>query len=272
MPMTRPFRFGVTNSRVGDLATWTRAAQHAERLGYATFLVPDTVNTAAPFAVLAAAAAATKTLHVGTWVVCEPLRRPELLAWEASTLHELLADRFELGLGAGRPGAEHDAAALGEPFGTPRERVKRLEASIDLLRRRVPGQALLVAASGPRLLAYAGRTADSVALGWPPDTDVAAAYERVAAVSRGAHGRAEHPELAAGLVAVGDVGVPYLMHQGTGPRLLAAHNAVSVVTGSPRAMADQLLRRRDALGVSYVTVPTEAMDAFAPVVELLAGR
>ena len=80
------------------------------------------------------------------------------------------------------------------------------------------------------------------------------------------------PELAAGLVAVGDVGVPYLRDLGLDPRRLADQDAVTVVHGTPQQMADQLLRRRDALGISYVTVPAETIDAFAPVVELLADR
>jgi hypothetical protein len=37
-------------------------------------------------------------------------------------------------------------------------------------------------------------------------------------------------------------------------------------------MADELHRRRDSLGISYLTVPAEAMERFAPVVERLAGR
>ncbi len=267
----RPFRFGVTNSTVGDVRTWTASARRAEVLGYATFLLPDTVRTAAPLPALAAAAAATESLHVGTWVICEPLRGPELLVWETRTMRELYGDRFELGLGAGRPGAEHDAAALSEPFGTPGARIGRLVTTVHLLRERDPGLRILLAASGPRMLALAGRSADSVALGWPPDTDVATAYRSVAAVTAAAQESGNEPELAMGLIAVGDIGAAHLARLGTDAQRLAAHGAVSVVSGTPRQMADQLLRRRDALGVSYVSVPSETVEAFAPVLDLLAG-
>jgi hypothetical protein len=36
-------------------------------------------------------------------------------------------------------------------------------------------------------------------------------------------------------------------------------------------VCDELLRRRDAYGISYVTVGGDARDAFAPVVARLAG-
>ena len=42
--------------------------------------------------------------------------------------------------------------------------------------------------------------------------------------------------------------------------------------GTPRQMADELLRRRDELGVSYVAVGEAFVETFAPVAELLAGR
>ncbi len=269
---TRPFRFGVTHGRVGDLSTWTAAARRTEELGYASLLLPDTVHTAAPFPALTAAAAVTRTLHVGTWVVCEPLRTPGSLAWEVHSMRALCGDRFELGLGAGRPGAERDAAALGVPFGSPGERITRLTSTLTLLREQAPDLSILLAASGPRLLALAGRLADTVALGWAPDADASTAAAQIEVVVTAARARDESPELAAGLVAVGDVGVPYLRTLGVDPRRLANKDAVTVVHGTPHHMADQLLRRRETLGISYVTVPAEAIEAFAPVLALLADR
>ena len=44
------------------------------------------------------------------------------------------------------------------------------------------------------------------------------------------------------------------------------------VSGDATAMSEQLLERRDRLGVSYVTVAHDQMDAFAPVVARLAGK
>lgn len=273
------FRFGVTTGGPTDLASWTESARRVESQGYATLLVPDTLNTLAPLPALAAAAAVTTSLHIGTWVLCEPLRAPRLVAWEAASMDRLSGGRFELGLGAGRPGAEHDAALLGVPWGTAGERVDRLGASVSEIRRlldagepgfptathRVP---LLIAASGPRLLAYAARHADIIALGWPPTTtedDALRVIDRVRAASE------RDVELACGLIAVGDEEHPWLQRLGVDAAGLAASGAVTVVSGTPQAMADTLRRRRDRLGLSYLTVPVQSADAFAPVVELLTG-
>jgi probable F420-dependent oxidoreductase len=268
----RLFRFGLTNGFVRDMATWTAAARQAESLGYSTFLLPDTLRTPAPLPALAAAAAATETLHIGTWVLCDPLRNPRLLAWEATSLQTMCGGRFELGIGAGRPDAEDDCAELGVPFGTPGERIARLADTLDLLRERLPDTPLMVAASGPKLLARAARTADIVAFGWPPTTDVAGARERTDTVHAAAGDRADDIELATGLIAVGDGEQPWLARLGTDARTLAETGAVTVLTGTPGEMADELQRRRDQLGLSYITVPANAAEQFAPVVAELAGR
>jgi probable F420-dependent oxidoreductase len=273
------FRFGVVGSpparggtSAGEMATWTTTARRAESLGYATLLVPDTLRTAAPLPTLAAAAAATETLHVGTWVLCDPLRNPRLLAWEAASLQTLCDGRFELGIGAGRPDAEADCLELGLPFGSPGERVDRLTATVALLREQLTDTPLMLAASGPRLLALAGRTADIVVFGWAPTTGVDEAKPRIAAVREAAGDRADDVELATGLIAVGEGEQPWLVRMGLDARTLADSGAVTVLVGTPREMADALQQRRDELGISYLTVPTNAMDEFAPVVAELAGR
>lgn len=129
------FRFGVTTGGATALAEWTATARRVEAQGYATLLVPDTLSTMAPLPALAAAAAVTSTLHVGTWVLCDPLRNPRQVAWEAASLDRLTGGRFELGLGAGRPGAENDAERLNVAWPTPSARVDRLAGSVAEIRR-----------------------------------------------------------------------------------------------------------------------------------------
>ena len=216
------FRFGLINAIVGDLAAWTLAARRAESLGYSTFLVPDTTRTPAPLPALAAAAAVTTSLRVGSWVLCDPLRNPRMLAWEAATLQALCGGRFELGIGAGRPDAANDCAALGLPFGSPAERIARLGETVLLLREKLPDTRLLVAASGPKLLTLAAQTADIVAFGWPPATDEVAARARIDLVRSVAGERADDLELATGLIAVGQGDQPWLARIGTDARTLAA--------------------------------------------------
>lgn len=66
----RPFRFGLVAGQTRSGEAWLATARRAEALGYSTLLVPDTLgHTLAPFPALAAAAAATRTLRVGPYVL-----------------------------------------------------------------------------------------------------------------------------------------------------------------------------------------------------------
>ena len=99
-----PFRFGVVAAQARSGEEWAEKARRVESLGYATLVIPDNIQyTLAPLLALAAAAAATHTLRVGTYVLANDYRNPVMLAKEAATLDLLSGGRFELGIGAGRP-------------------------------------------------------------------------------------------------------------------------------------------------------------------------
>ncbi len=90
--MVRPFRFGINVRTAGSAAEWADKARKVERLGYSVLLVPDHLaELLAPFPALAAAAAATTRLRVGTGVLNNDLRHPLLTAREAATL-DVLSD------------------------------------------------------------------------------------------------------------------------------------------------------------------------------------
>ncbi|MGI5288185.1 LLM class flavin-dependent oxidoreductase [Nonomuraea polychroma] len=253
------FRFGAVAGHAPDAGAWTRLARRAEDLGYTTLLVPDTLGTLSPFAACAAAAAVTTTLSVGTYVLSIANRTPRAVAWEATTLQTLTGGRFELGLGAGRPDAERDATELGVRFGTPSERIERLAQTIDAV-KDVP---ILVAASGTRLLRLAAAKADTVALGVPPHATEAQVAAKLDELYELAGDRFHDLELGMNLAAAG----------AEPPAWLGSLDATAtgVLQGTPDEMADILRRRRDRLGVSYVSVNAQCLDAFAPVVERLAG-
>ena len=98
----RPFRFGVVTGQSRSAEEWIAKARRAESLGFSSFLIPDTLGqTFAPFPALAMAAAATHSLHLGTYVLANDQRNPVLVARECATLDFLSGGRFELGLGAG---------------------------------------------------------------------------------------------------------------------------------------------------------------------------
>ncbi|MEU4575880.1 LLM class flavin-dependent oxidoreductase [Nonomuraea sp. NPDC023979] len=254
------FRFGVVAGRSPD---WAGLARRAESLGYSTLLVPDTLGTLAPFAACAAAATATTTLRVGTYVLCAPLRHPQAVAWEAATLRELSGGRFELGLGAGRAHAEADAARLGLSFGTPGQRIEQVAATADAV-EDVP---VLIAAAGSRLLRIAAARAATVAVALPPNGTEAQLAARLDELYELAGDRFDDLELNVNVAAVGEE-LPAWLTARFGP---PGDDAVGALPGGPGQIVETLTRRRDKLGVSYVTVPADRIDAFAPVVERLAG-
>ncbi|HEY4017697.1 MAG TPA: LLM class flavin-dependent oxidoreductase, partial [Pseudonocardiaceae bacterium] len=133
-------------------------ARQVEDVGFNTLLMPDTVNVAAPFSALAAAAAVTTELRLGTFVLAAPLRPAAAIAWETASLDRLSDGRFELGLGAGRPDAAREAELFGLPFGTPGERVDRVADAVRALGDDRPR--IMIAAAGKRMLGLAGREAD----------------------------------------------------------------------------------------------------------------
>src|SRR5919197_91936 len=141
MDKLRPFRFGVVaaSARSGD--EWASKARRAEALGYASLVVPDGLNySLAPLPALAAAAAATRSLRVGTYVLANDFRNPVLLAKEVGTLDLLTGGRFELGLGAGRPAAAAENRMLGIAFDPGAVRVSRLAEALTILKALLAGQ------------------------------------------------------------------------------------------------------------------------------------
>ncbi|SDL22314.1 probable F420-dependent oxidoreductase, MSMEG_2516 family [Nocardioides sp. YR527] len=293
-PETRPFRFGVVAAQAPTGAAWSDLAHRVESAGYDTLVMPDNVSFGhAVFPALAAAAAVTTRLHVGTYVLANDFRHPVQVAKESATLSVLAGGRFELGLGAGRPDSARENAMLGLGFDPPGVRVDRLVESIGIIKRLLAGETvtvdgphhraveasvlpygtepqqvpILIAGGGPRMLRIAGEHADVAALGIPfsaEEPEALAAIDHVRSADRPA------PELNMNLMAVGET-VPRYLAGRLDPAALAAKGAVGVVTGSAEEMADQLRERRERLGVSYVLVGDELMEAFAPVVGVLAG-
>jgi alkanesulfonate monooxygenase SsuD/methylene tetrahydromethanopterin reductase-like flavin-dependent oxidoreductase (luciferase family) len=134
---------------------------------------------------LAAAAAVTSRVRLGTLVTSPNFREPVLLAKDVMTLDDISAGRFRLGIGAG--GSGFDAEALGGTPWTPAERAGHFAEFVELLdlllrqpattwkgshyaaveARAVPGSVqqprvpFTLAATGPRGLALAARFADT---------------------------------------------------------------------------------------------------------------
>jgi alkanesulfonate monooxygenase SsuD/methylene tetrahydromethanopterin reductase-like flavin-dependent oxidoreductase (luciferase family) len=266
---TTPLRFGLV-ALPRDAASWRETSRRVERLGFDSLLVPDNLHATGATLACTAAATATTTLTVGPYVVATPLRTPGLVAAEAAGLHQLAGGRVEFGVGAGRPDAAEEARQLGLDFGTPVARIAHLERTIEAVRERTPEVRITVAASGPRTLALAGRTADVVALGASPYASVDELARMADAVLGAAGDRADSVLLNLNLSAVGDE-VPLWMAQKMGitvQRLVEADSA-SYLRGSPDDMAQTLVDRRERTGISYVCAGVDHAEDLAPVVELL---
>ncbi|GAA1981104.1 LLM class flavin-dependent oxidoreductase [Microbacterium pumilum] len=269
MTTRHPFRFGAVAAVRGPATLWADTARQLEHDGYSTLLVPDTLWTPSPFLVLTAAAAATTTLRLGTWVIAAPLRRPAEVVRETKTLQELSAGRFELGIGAGRPGGERDAEALGVLWGRGGERVTQVEATLTAVRTGVdPAPAIVIAGNGDRMLGIAGRFATTLALPSPPTADMAA----ITVQTDRARSIAGDLELALQITGVGDDIPEWLRRQmGLTPDGLRDAGAAAMLSGDVGRDADALERLRDQTGVSYFTVPGDLAGRLATLVERLAG-
>ncbi|MGH6657413.1 MAG: TIGR03621 family F420-dependent LLM class oxidoreductase [Actinocrinis sp.] len=282
---SHPFRFGVVAALPPQNQTWAEQARSLETAGYSSLLVPDTLNTYATFPALAAAAAVTSTLRLGTYVLAVPNHRPARIAHEAVTLDAMSGGRLELGLGVGRPDAAREADALGVAFGSGAERLSLLRETIQAVLDRcaasagplrpvqLPHPPIMLAGAGAKLLRLAAQHADIVAFGMPaPSTedDLAA---KSAELREYAGARFDDLELAFNITVVGGEPAPWLKHViGMDPLELLKNGAATAVDGTPRQMADTLLARRERTGVSYVQVSAMFAEKFAPVVDLLAGR
>jgi probable F420-dependent oxidoreductase len=269
----RTFRFGVVASPQGDGALWRSLAQRVENLGYDTILMPDNLQLLSPIPALAVAASVTTKLRVGTFVLASPLRPPRSASWEAHSLSVLTDGRFELGIGTGLPSMKAPAESLGLPFGSTSERLARVTETIDHLReldgeRHTP---VMVAAGGPKARAVAAAKADIITLAAGP----LATREEVAATAaevRETTGDRD-VEFSMNIFVVGEE-VPPAIRQfiGADAATLVEHDSLAMVRGKPRQIADELERRREAFGVSYISVNGAFSEQLAPVVELLAGR
>jgi probable F420-dependent oxidoreductase len=294
----RRFRFGMVAGYAGSLADWTTQAKWVEDAGYDVLLSPDTPNVASPWSALAAAAAVTTNLRLGTFVLATPTRTPGLIAWETGSLDRMSGGRFELGLGAGRPDAAAEAELLGAAWGSPGQRVRQVEETTTHIKRlfaeataaaqaaaypgadkyirpvQQPCPPIMIAGGGNKLLGVAARQADIVAIGAGGNTGEDDIANRVAVVREQAADRFDDLELSVNIWKAGDSVVPPWMGRAFGLDVSTAvdNQAVAVLNGSPDEIADVLLRRRDQLGISYITVNQIAMQAFAPVIERLAGK
>jgi probable F420-dependent oxidoreductase len=302
MGAERPFRFGVSVRTAGSGEEWARKARRAEELGFSTFLVADHFgNQLATTPALAAAAAATSRIRIGSLVYSNDFRHPAVVAKEAATLDLLSGGRFELGLGAGWMRSEYRRTGI--PFEAADTRLERLAESVTIIKRLLAGgpvsfagrhyaveeleakprpvqrprPPILIGGSRPQLLELAAQEADIVNLAARSDgrdigpADLAAKASRV---WEAAAGREIELSILVFRVRVGgdrSAAVAELADELSVPAE-GLTDSPHVLVGSEDEIAELLLERRERHGISYVVVFEGAMEPLAPIVARLSGR
>jgi probable F420-dependent oxidoreductase len=313
----RGFRFGVVGESIRTAGQLVATARRAEDLGYATLLLRDHVVPAsfgdqlAPLVALTAAAAATRTLRVGTLVLDNDFRHPVMLAKEAATLDVVSGGRLELGIGAGWLAEEYERAGLTfDPAGV---RVDRLAESLRILRglfaglpltyagthysvsgltgfplpAQRPHPPILVGAGSRRMLGIAGSEADIVGIlpralpnGTISDDLSERSPEGIARkvdwVRAGAGDRLAEVELSMMIsVTVTDdhraAAAIVAAERGWPGAADQVLDMPSQFIGSVDRIAGLMHERRERYGFTYFVVADGDMDALAPVVARLAG-
>jgi probable F420-dependent oxidoreductase len=302
----------ATAQRTEDLGYSTlHLADHYIGPGPAIKATNHPVQSIAAVPAMAVAAEATTTLRIGCRVLCVDYHHPVVLAKELATLDLLSEGRIEAGLGAGWLAGEYEAmgipfATAGERIEHLAAVVDLLHAcfaegevkfdqagvfaeGFEAVPKPVQpgGPPIMIGGGSPKVLRLAGAKADIVSINFnnssgkigplgvgsstADHTATKIDWVREAAGDRFA--RLEL-EIAAYFTSVteriDDALAPLSAAFGLPAEQLARHPHVLI--GPVDAICDELERRRDSYGISYVTVPESASGAFAPVVARLAGR
>jgi probable F420-dependent oxidoreductase len=294
----------MENQASGTTTRWRDVlamAKRAEAVGFDSLWLPDHLivqwgwEGSEPegvwegFSLLAALAAVTERVALGTLVACTGFRNPALLAKMADTIDEISGGRLILGLGAGWHEPEY--AAFGFPYD---HRVSRFEEALQIitallrtghvdfegayytardceLRPRGPraeGPPILVGGNGQRMLRLAARYADA----WNADrqNDVAVVQALNARVDDACRDVGRDPASLSRIIGI-QVDLLNASRQPAQPRQWLM--APWPLTGTPEELATQIRRFADArvehLIVWIDPVSLAGIEAFAPVLDAL---
>ena len=308
--MPRKFRFGIQTAKGASGDEWIEKAKKIEDLGYSTLFMPDHFDDQlAPMPALAYAAAATKTLRVGSLVFDNDYKHPVVLAKEAGTLDVLSGGRVELGIGAGWMQSDYEQAGMS--YDSPGVRIGRLQEAARIVKglfsdepvdftgkyytvrhngtpkpMQKPHPPILIGGGGRRVLRFAAREADIIGINFDLREGVvnrevmvtgtaAATAEKIAWIREAAGPRMDQIELNVTVFAVvvtdDRAGMAQRMAPGfntTPEDLLSVPHAL---IGTVDQIVEDLQKRREEYGFSYVVFSGDQHERMAPVVKKLAG-
>jgi probable F420-dependent oxidoreductase len=308
--MAKPFRFGVQISQTESAAGWRDKARKLEDLGYSTLFMPDHFgDELAPMPAIAMAAAHTTTLKIGALVFDNDYKHPAILAKESATIDFLCDGRLELGIGAGWMKTDYDA--LGLQYDPPAVRVDRFEEALHVIKQCLTGEKftyhgehyrvtdyssypkpvqahvpILIGGGGKRVLSIAAREADIIGInpnlrageiGLDAATDSLAEQtdRKLAWVREAAGSRIDDIEIQMRFficsVTEDRMALANVLAPGFGVSPEEALESGAALVGSESEIIEQLHKRRERWGLSYVIVGDENIDEFAPIVAKITG-
>ncbi|MCU1353317.1 MAG: putative oxidoreductase [Acidimicrobiales bacterium] len=311
MVQARTFRFGIQLHNAPDGAAWAELARKAEDLGYSTLFLPDHFgDQLAPIPALAAAAAATTEIRVGTLVHDNDYKHPVVLAKELATIDVLSGGRVEIGLGAGWMLTDYEQSGI--PYDPPKVRVARFEEGVKIIKGLMgagpltfkgdhyditgldglpkpvqsPHPPILIGGGKRRVLSFAGREADIVGINptmpnGAADADAALTGtadltdQKLAWVREGAGDRFDDLEINLLNFACMITDDRDALVEKLAPVFGMSGPQLSdfphALIGTIEQLMEQLQARRERWQASYVVVQQDAMETFAPVVAKLTG-
>ncbi len=307
-PEGRPFRFGVTLAgSTGARAEVMDIARRAEAAGASVLLATDHLGSWAALPRLMAAAEAT-SLRIGTLVLNNDLRHPTVLAQELATIDAMTDGRLEIGIGAGWNRPEYEAAGL--RFDPPAERLRRMKASVRMIRQALsegridheaddaypaihqdglptavqrPHPPFLVGGGGPKLLAFAAREANIIGIdprslpgGGGDRTDITedAVDRKIGWIREAAGDRWAELEIN---IAIWQVDPDFRHRSGPPPpraRDISEQElpkSPHYLVGDTEEMVATLLERRERWGISYLTIAASDLPILQPVIARLVA-
>ena len=270
------------------------------------------VQTLALIPALTAAAMATSTLRIGSRMACVSYHLPTVLTKEMASIDVLSEGRLEIGLGAGWLVNEYEGMGIpfepaGVRIGQLRETAEFMrmayadEAEVEYRGEYIqsygyhavpptvqrPRPPLMIGGGAPKVLGLAGELADIVSVNFNNSSGVVGAgsitsstedetAKKIQWIKDGAGERFERIELETATYFISVEGrseiTPEQVMARTGMDHATLKRFPHAAVGSVDEICEELVRRREEFGFSYITVGDAHMDAFMPIVERLAGK
>ena len=270
------------------------------------------VQTLALIPAMTAAAMATSTLRIGSRMACVSYHLPTVLTKEMASIDVLSEGRLEIGLGAGWLVNEYEGLGIpfdsaGRRIQLLRETAEFMRVAygsddeVDYhgefitssgyvaVPRPVqrPRPPIMIGGGAPKVLGLAGELADIVSINFNNSGGVVGAgsitssteeetHKKIQWVKDGAGSRFPEIELETATYFISIEGrssvTPDAVMARTGMDLATLQRFPHAAVGGVDQVCEELIRRREEYGFSYITVGDAHLDAYLPIVERLAGR